>query len=191
VTDDSTAHGAGFWAGVALGWATVGYGMSLTFSTRDGVATAAEVAAWIAGGHLLHDAVVAPAAAIVGLALAAVLAPAQRGPVRAGLVTSACVIAVAYPALRGFGAKPRNPSVLPLDYGTAVLTVLGVVWVVVAIAMIARSRGDARRASRDRERGDAEEHQSRSDHAPHDRQQSDSSEQRCNRPERDDHGSPR
>jgi hypothetical protein len=59
--------------------------------------------------------------------------------VRAGLFASAVLLLVAWPALRGYGRDhvPDNPSVAPLHYGTAVATVLAVVWVAVAVWILA------------------------------------------------------
>ncbi len=147
MTKTTTPRGAGFWLTFVVGWAVIGYGLSLALSIRGGLGTTAEIAAWVAGGHLVHDAVVAPAAALAGTALVAATVPWVRGLVRAGLLATACVLAVAYPALRGFGAKPRNPSVLPLDYDRAVVTVLGVVWGAVALLVLVAfvRRGSTRR----------------------------------------------
>ena len=74
----------------------------------------------------------------------------MRAPVRAGLFASAVVILVGWAALRGYGRDhvPDNPTVDPLDYGSAVLTVLAVIWGAVAVwAAMAwfRSRARARR----------------------------------------------
>jgi hypothetical protein len=89
-----------------------------------------QVAAWVVGADLLHDFLVAPVVCVAGFALARALPSPLRWPVRAGALGTAFVMVVAYPALRGFGraTAPGNDSVLPLDYTTAVLTVLAVVW---------------------------------------------------------------
>jgi len=87
------------------------------------------------GGDLLHDFLVAPVAALVGVVIIRRAPALVRGPLRAALFTSAIVIAVAWPGLRGYGRAraPDNISVQPLNYATAVLTVLAVVWVVTAV----------------------------------------------------------
>ena len=67
-----------------------------------------------------------------------------RWPIRAAAIGSAIVLAVSYPALRGFGREtaPGNATVLPLDYTTAVLTVLSVIWVAALVTgLIATIRG--------------------------------------------------
>ena len=60
---------------------------------------------------------------------------ACSAPVRAGLFASIVVILVGWAALRGYGRDqvPDNPTVDPLNYGTAVLTVLLTVWAAVAL----------------------------------------------------------
>jgi hypothetical protein len=51
-----------------------------------------------------------------------------KWPVGAGVIASTFTLAVASPALRGFGRRTTgNPTVLPLDYTTSTLTV-GVIW---------------------------------------------------------------
>jgi hypothetical protein len=103
------------------------------------------VALWVVGADLLHDLVIAPVICVIGYVIARRAPAAWRWPVRAAALTSALVLAVAYPALRGFGRDrvPDNRSVLPLDYPTAVLTVLSVVWIVALIWALAswRRRG--------------------------------------------------
>lgn len=126
-------RGAAWWCGMVAGWLVASFGVWTLASGRDGLRGAVDVGVWVAAGHALHDLVVLPAAALVGVALAR-LAPRQtRAALRAGLFASVVAVAVAYPALRGFGRRPDNPSVLPLDYRSAVLTVVGVVWGLVAI----------------------------------------------------------
>jgi hypothetical protein len=123
----------GFWIACVVGWCVIGYGIVGLVGAKGGAREAWEVAAWVAGGHVVHDLVVLPLTVLVGFGVARLVGPPWRGPVRAGLMASAVIVAVAYPALRGFGRKPGNPSVLPLDYATATLTVLGVAWAIVAL----------------------------------------------------------
>jgi len=101
---------------------------------------------WTLGLALLHDLVVAPVACLVALAVGRLLPAPTRGPVTVGLIVSATVAAVAYPAVRGFGRLPDNPSILPGDYGRGLLIVLAVVWAAV-IAVIVLRLIEARRGS--------------------------------------------
>ena len=59
---------------------------------------------------------------------------------RAGLFASFVVVLVGWAPLRGYGRDqvPDNPTVGPLDYASAIATVLVVVWLLVA-AWIAAS----------------------------------------------------
>jgi rSAM/selenodomain-associated transferase 1 len=105
-----------------------------------------ELAKWVIGADLLHDAVVAPAACLVGMLLVARLPAVVRAPARAGLFATAVMLAVAYPALRGFGRNPTNPTELPLDYTTAVATTLAIVWGLTALWSIAAIWSERRTA---------------------------------------------
>jgi rSAM/selenodomain-associated transferase 1 len=123
--------GRPFWIGLALGAPVMAFGVAWILG-HPGKGKPFELAKWIIGADLLHDAVVAPIACLVGVLLLARLPAALRAPVRAGLFASAVVLAVAYPALRGFGRNPTNPTELPLDYTTAVATALAIVWALAA-----------------------------------------------------------
>jgi hypothetical protein len=138
---------------LVAGWAVIAFGVLGLVGSKNGLRGAFEVGAWVAGGHLIHDAILVPVTVAVGLVVARVVGPRFRAPVRAGLIASACVVAVVYPALRGFGRKPNNPTVLPLDYTSAVLVALAVVWGLVVV-WIAVLQGQAWR--RRRRRADAE-----------------------------------
>jgi hypothetical protein len=122
-------HGARFWICCAVGLAAMVYGAA-GFLDRAPFSVGTTVVAWVVGADLLHDLVIAPLVCILGFVLAARLPPLLRWPFRAAALTSAIVLVVAYPALRGFGrdTAPGNHSVQPLDYPTAVATVLAVVW---------------------------------------------------------------
>ena len=132
-------RGAGFWVALAIGWCIIGYGVVGVSRAKDGFGGALDVAAWVAAGHAVHDLLIAPAVFLVGITVGQLVRVRWRAPLQAGLVARAVVIAVAYPAIRGFGRKPRNPSVLPLDYTTATLTAVGVVWGLVLAWLAARA----------------------------------------------------
>ena len=136
-------HGRAFWIGLALGTAVMGVGL---FGLLDGtrLASARDVVTWVIGADLLHDLVVAPLVCLIGLGLARAVPLPWRRPLQWGIMTTALVVAVGFPALAGYGRDrvPGNETVLPLRYGTAVGTVVGVIWALAAVwaASIARRR---------------------------------------------------
>ena len=55
--------------------------------------------------------------------------PAVRSPLRVAVLGSQrLVVAIGWPGLRGYGNKSDNVTIHPLDYGSAVLTVLVLLW---------------------------------------------------------------
>jgi hypothetical protein len=116
-------------AGLVVGYAVIVFG-AVGLLTHLPLGKVPAVALWVAGADLLHDFAIAPLVCIVGLAIVRSAPPVWRWPLRGALTGTAVVLAVAYPALRGFGrdTAPGNPTVLPLDYTTSTLTALAVVW---------------------------------------------------------------
>ena len=130
---ESTTGGAGFWIAVVVGGAIGTYGLVGLL----GAAPATRPPQALLGAfglHLLHDAVIAPLACAIGFALARLLPAQVRRPVRAGLFATFVVVLVGWAPLRGYGRDrvPDNPTVDPLDYSSAIVTVLVVVWLLVA-----------------------------------------------------------
>jgi hypothetical protein len=104
-------------------------------------------------GNLVHDFVIVPVAAVIGWTLVRRVRGPAHGPLRAALFGTAVVIAIAWPALRGYGhhQAPDNPSVQPLYYPTAVLTAIGVTWALAAawfVVSVVRPRRCNSRAPR-------------------------------------------
>ena len=102
------------------------------------------------GGDIVHDAVIAPIAALVAYLVLQRVPGVARGPLRALLFGAAITVAIAWPGIRMYGRMraPDNATVQPLDYATATLTVVGVV-AVIAIAWLVGALLAARR-TRDR-----------------------------------------
>jgi hypothetical protein len=129
--------------GLVLGYGVIGFG-AIGLLEHLAFDKVTRVALWVAGADVLHDFVLAPLVCIIGLALARWVPPVWRWPVRAAAIGTGIVLAVSYPALRGFGRQtaPGNATVLPRDYTTAVLTILGVIWTVaLATGAVAMLRG--------------------------------------------------
>jgi hypothetical protein len=135
--------GRGFWIGLALGLPVMAYGAVELFG-QAGSTRATNVAVWIGGGLLLHDLLFAPVVITAVWAIGKVLPERLRAPIRAGVLGTALVIAIGWPALRGYGNRPDNRTIHPLDYTTAVLTAMAVVWALVGawvlVAAIDRRR---------------------------------------------------
>lgn len=135
--------GRGFWVGFALGTPIMVYG-AYGLIHQTGWPRSLDVATWVGGGVLLHDLVLVPVVLAVLWVVGRVTPPRVRLPVRAGILGSALIVAVTWPGLRGYGSRPDNPTLHPLDYGTAVLTALAILWASVAVwttvAWLRRSR---------------------------------------------------
>ena len=138
--------GATFWIGAVTGIGIMAFGLRGLFMNA-GATRPTEFAKWFIGGDLLHDLVIAPLVVLVGVLVARLLPRPWRWPVQAGLVATAIVLAVGWAPLRGYGRAnaPGNATVQPLDYSTAVATVVGVVWAIVAIWLAAMAVRRGRR----------------------------------------------
>jgi len=135
--------GLGFWIGLAFGVPVMVYG-AYELIQQAGWPRAFDVATWVGGGLLLHDLVLVPIVLAVVWVLGRVAPAIVRTPLRVGVLGSALIVAVAWPALRGYGDRPDNATVHPLDYGSAVLTALAILWGAVllwsVVALLHRSR---------------------------------------------------
>jgi len=133
------SSGRTFWVAVAIGAAVMVYG-ALGLVSDAGFGASTKVAAWLVGADVANDFVLAPLACLVGVAVARVLPRWCRAPVQAALLTTGVLLVVVFPALRGYGRDtvPDNPSVQPLDYTTATLTALAVVWAAAGVWLVVR-----------------------------------------------------
>jgi hypothetical protein len=148
VSADDARPGPGFWIGFAVGVTVMAYGIR-GLVEQVGTETAGSVARWIVGADLAHDLVLAPIAIGVGWTAGRVVPGWARAPVQAGLVATGVLLLIAWAPLRGYGraAVPDNPSVQPLDYGTALATVLALVWLVATVWARLRRRVRTRAAA--------------------------------------------
>lgn len=129
--DDASPDGAGFWIAVGVGWALIGFGLA-RLVLDGGFGHVLDVGTWVVGLDLVHDLAFAPVATVVAIGVLVVVPRGWRAPLLAGLGTTVVVLLLAWPLLGGYG-RTDNPTELPLDYPTAVATVLGVVWGLVAL----------------------------------------------------------
>lgn len=99
----------------ALGVVVAGYGAFrlLELGWSNLVATAV----WLAGGVLVHDALLAPATIVVcAVAVLAIRSRAWRAAAAGGFLVLGTVTVTAVPVLGRFGAKPDNPTLLDRPY---------------------------------------------------------------------------
>ena len=138
--------GVGFWIGLALGTPVMVYG-AYELVQQVGWPRAFDVAKWLGGGLLLHDLVLVPIVLALVWVVGRIASPLVRNPLRTGILGSALIVAIGWPALRGYGYHSDNPTIHPLDYGTAVLTALGLLWGAVALwlflAVVRRDRASS------------------------------------------------
>ncbi len=106
--------------------------------------------AWFLTPAVLSDALLMPAAAVIGLAAGRLLPHWLRAPVVAGAVLSAALFAVALPFLGRPGLRPDNPSLLNRNYPLGFVAVVAVIWAGVLGWALLRRRGGDRPAERSR-----------------------------------------
>lgn len=130
---------------LAIGAAVMAYGAAGLLGDT-GLGASVDVGVWLVGADVAHDFVLAPLACLIGAAAARLLPRWCRAPVQAALLTSGVLLIVVFPALRGYGRDqvPDNPSVQPLDYTTATLTALAVVWAAAAAWLLIRLASSGR-----------------------------------------------
>jgi hypothetical protein len=98
-------------------------------STGDGV----QVAAFVVGGPLVHDLVVAPAVGLTGLLIARRVPIPWRTPVALGAAATGVLVILALPLLwRPYGVA-ANPGLHDRDYPAGVAAALAAVWIAVAV----------------------------------------------------------
>ena len=133
-----------FWVSVVVGGAVCLYGLHGLIGALHGIRSR-QFLQWFVGADLAHDLIVAPLACLVGTIVARIVPASARAQVCAGLFATAVVLAIAWAPLHGYGhaTAPGNSSVEPLNYATAVVTVIVTVWTLagtwLVIALLRRS----------------------------------------------------
>ncbi len=99
---------------------------------------------WLVVALALHDGVVAPLTAGVGVTLTRV-APRARRYLQGGLIVAAMVTVIALPLINREGTQPAAESILMRDYAANLALLLALVAAVAAVLYVARvirDRGD-------------------------------------------------
>jgi hypothetical protein len=121
----------------ALGVLAGLYGGSLLLSRGHDLEN---VAVWLVGGVVVHDAVLSVLViALAALAVRALPQPA-RSPAAVGFVVLGSVTLSAIPVLGRFGARPDNPTLLDRGYWAGWLVLASLTLVAVIVATLVRSR---------------------------------------------------
>lgn len=124
-----------FWITNALGMGIMLFGVAGLLRHRDRTVPW-DALTFLAGSLVAHDALFAPLVGLGSLLLVRIVPRRVRPVVQGTLVVSAAVVLISIPVLTGRGRNPNNPSILPGDYGPALLKVLAVVWAVGAVAAL-------------------------------------------------------
>ena len=127
-----------------VGWATIAFGFWTLFGRKQNAPTySLELGL---GLNIVHDAIFAPVAFVAGFLISRLIPKHFRASITWGLATSVVVMLLGIVQIRDYGKKPDNATIDPLNYTTAVSTVLVVVWLIVAVIVtttaVRRSRAN-------------------------------------------------
>lgn len=133
------AGGPVFWIGTAIGMSIAAFGLWGLLQHADQTVPLNWLKFFL-GGVILHDLIWAPVIALASYLLVRVVPRPVRPTLQGTLLVTAAVLLVVTPALTGRGRNANNPSILPQDYETQTLKVLGAVWIGGALVAVYRWR---------------------------------------------------
>jgi hypothetical protein len=116
-----------FWWSVVGGWTMIVIGIAGAIGNAR-LTKPVEWGAWIIGGAVVHDGVIAPLVLGFGAVLRRKVPQPFRAPLTAGLVLTGLLVVATFPIFSGLGVRDDNPSHLPRDYWMGVGIMLGIVW---------------------------------------------------------------
>ena len=138
--EGSSRYGPVFWAAVAVGWASIVFGVSSAWSHMS-PSSRTSFALFVVGSAVVHDAIVAPVTIVVGTLIVRRAPRLARAAIGGALIVSATITLAAWPAVRRYGQLPDNPSLLPNAAGIGLLVIIAGVWAVAGAKVLrARSR---------------------------------------------------
>jgi len=135
--DADTTSRRGLLAGLAVGVPVMAYAVRGAV-VDERLTHPFELTRWIVGLAVVHDLVLVPVVLALGTGLRRGLPTRAWVPVRAALLTTAVLSAVAWPFVRGYGRSSTVPSLLPRDYGAGLAIALAVVWLLAALWTLLR-----------------------------------------------------
>jgi hypothetical protein len=133
-------YGPGFWAAVVVGVVVAAVGVRTYLDVYADTGRRVALAVWIVGSDIAHDVLVVPVTIAIGVVVHRRVPAHLRPAVRFGGIASGTVLLLAWRPLVHSGAAKHNATVQPLDYPTATLTVLAVVWVVAFVSGVLAER---------------------------------------------------
>ena len=117
-----------------LGLAALAWGVWMAYPMVKDIYT------WFLGPPILDDAVVLPIAGLISLGVARWAGTAWRWPLHFGIAATALIVYLAVTEIwRPYGFPPK-PGLHDRDYVTGTLITLAVLWVVVLLAGMLRTR---------------------------------------------------
>ena len=126
----------------------VGFGLWGVWLMRDFTAEQLiSMGTWLAGGVILHDAVIAPLTVLLGVVAARLLPGHTRAVVAIAFLVWATLTVTFVNVLSGQGGKPDNDSVLNRPYGLSWIILTTVIVVAGASVALRASRRSAKRRS--------------------------------------------
>ena len=128
-----------FWLGLAAGLPLIAIGVK-GIVLSSGVSAPRSFVEWFLGGDLVHDLVIAPGVLAVGALLRRVVPARYLGPVQWATALTAIVALFALIPLFGWGKRPGEPTVQPLNYPLGFAIVAGAIWASAGAAMLWRRR---------------------------------------------------
>ncbi|MFJ6669824.1 hypothetical protein ACIQMJ_01805 [Actinosynnema sp. NPDC091369] len=97
---------------------------------------------WFVAGPVVHDVLLAPLFAGVGLLIARWVPPRWRAAVQVGGTVTGVLVLLAVPLLWRPFAGPANPGLVDRDYPIGLLVATVVVWLGVLVVNVTRPRAD-------------------------------------------------
>jgi F0F1-type ATP synthase membrane subunit c/vacuolar-type H+-ATPase subunit K len=136
-----------FWVTTGIGWAIIAGAVAGAVADRRD-AQPLELVRWVIGAALVHDLLWLPLVAFAGVALTRITRRRLPYAIAWALATSAVLVVVGWPFVRGYGRQRGNPSLLPRSYAQGVAAYLVVIWIValaiVGLGALRRTVGRAR-----------------------------------------------
>lgn len=130
-------QGAGFWVSAAVGWLVILWGLrGLLHHHID--TRPAQLVKYVVAGLVGHDAILAPAVLIGGVAVARLVRGPARAYVQSVIFIAGCILLYAFPDIRDYAKIQHMPTALPYNYTAQSLLAIAIV--IAGVALLATVR---------------------------------------------------